>query len=577
MKLKGGEESGTFESAAVVDAMAYLFEKAKVLNEPAVVNMSFGFHGGPIDGTSLLDQAVQSAVGPGRIIVASAGNQRAIPMPAEGTIPKDGSDTLTVDLSNCHAPGCTDVILSLWYAGEDAYTIKVTAPNGTPLSATDGARQSAVIDGSIVQIFNANSSPPNGDKNSLVTFSGRGSGEFVWSITLQRTGNRGSGKWDAWTVPPFGEVFFRDHVPRNPDSSVAGTVAEPGSSYGAITVGAYTTKFRWESSTGAQQSLAAFQDFGWLYFLSAGGPTRDGRIKPDLAAPGVLMSSASADCFVSNCIPENLSRDGRHLMIGGTSMSAPMVTGAAALILQADATNFPRPLLKNTAVQDFFTGTELPDNTWGHGKVSLLNAFNALQSDQPPTVSLSAGPADGTTVPFTASASDPDPDDSIAEYLWDFDNDGATDAITTTPTVSRKYTSGGAYTAKVIAVDQRGKNAEATTSVTVTASASDDGRGCFIATAAYGSYLDPHVQTLRNFRDEVLMRSAVGKQFIDFYYAWSPDAARFIARRPLLKAGTRLMLTPVVFTLEHPRLSGGVLLTGVIMFIPLAFKWRRSD
>jgi len=171
----------------------------------------------------------------------------------------------------------------------------------------------------------------------------------------------------------------------------------------------------------------------------------------------------------------------------------------------------------------------------------------------------------------------PDPEDSIAEHLWDFDNDGATDAITTLPTVSRKYTSGGAYTAKVIAVDQQGKNAEATTSVTVTASASDDGRGCFIATAAYGSYLDPHVQTLRNFRDEVLMRSALGKQFIDFYYAWSPDASRFIARRPLLKAGTRLMLTPVVFTLEHPRLSGGVLLTGVFMLIPLAFKWRRRD
>ncbi|MDC4225873.1 MAG: S8 family serine peptidase [Candidatus Manganitrophus sp.] len=225
-------------------------------------------------------------------------------------------------------------------------------------------------------------------------------------------------------------------------------------------------------------------DFGRIFIFSSGGPTRDGRIKPDVTAPGFVISAASADCPVSDVLTSS-PRPGwtPSNPRGGTSMAAPMVTGAAALILQADPTNFPRPLLQSTAVRDVLTGTDLPNNIWGHGKVNLLSAFTALQSDQSPTVSLSTGPADGTTVPFTATASDPDPDDSIAEYLWDFDNDGATDAITTTPTVSRKYPSGGTYTAKVIAVDQSGKNAAATTSITVSSSSSsDDGRGCFIAT-----------------------------------------------------------------------------------------------
>ncbi|MDC4205325.1 MAG: S8 family serine peptidase [Candidatus Manganitrophus sp.] len=532
VKLKEVEDSGFTETTSLIDANAYVLAKAKMLNQPVVVNISLGTLAGSMDGTSLLDQAIQNAIGPGQVIVASSGNAQVIPIHAEGTISANGADTVNIDLSNCHIPDCTDAVINLWQDEGDAYTITVTAPNGTPLSAAHGETRSAIIDGSIVQIFNAVSSPSNGDKNSLITFSGRGSGLFIWSLKLQRTANGGSGKWDAWVLPAHGEIIFRDHVPKNPDTSVAGTVAEPASSTGAIAVGAHTTKFRWESSAGSQQSTAAYNDFGRIYILSSGGPTRDGRIKPDVTAPGFVISAASADCPVSVCLPQALARDGHHRIQDGTSMSAPMVTGAAALILQADPTNFPRPLLQSTAVRDTFTGTDLPNNIWGHGKVNVLRAFTALQSDQPPTVSLSTGAIDETTVPFTTTASDPDPDDGIAEYLWDFDNDGATDAITTAPSVSWKYPSGGTYTARVIAVDQKGKTAIATTSVSVSSSNSDDGRGCFIATAAYGSYLDPHVQTLRNFRDEVLMPSALGKTFVDFYYVWSPDAARFIAPPP---------------------------------------------
>jgi hypothetical protein len=572
VKLKEAEDEGSADGASIVDAIAYTFSKAKALNQPAVINISLGTHDSPLDGTSLVDQAIQSVIGPGRVIVTVAGNQRYIPIHAAGTIPANGSDTVKIDLSNCRAPNCTDPYINLWYPGGDAYTITITAPNGTQISAANGATRSAVIDGSFVNILNATSSSPNGDKNSLIFFGGRGSGEFVWSLTLQRTANRGNGTWNAWTIPDDGEVFFRDHVPRHPDQSVAGTVTDPGSSYGAISVGAHTTKFRWDSSSGTQEDIAVFKTFGGIYFSSSSGPTRDGRLKPDLTAPGFVMSTASADCTASTCTPKALAPDGRHRINAGTSMAAPMVAGSVALILQTDPTNFPRPLLKSTAARDVLTGTDLPNNVWGSGKVNLLGAFSALEPDQPPTVSLSTTPEGDASFTFAATASDPDAGDGIAEYLWDFDDDGATDAITTDPVISRKYTSGGAYTAKVIAVDRRGKNAAATTSITVSSSSSDDGRGCFIATAAYGSYFDPHVQTLRKFRDEVLMQSALGKGFVDFYYKWSPDAARYIARRPILKGATRLALTPIVFSLEYPWFSGGIFLAGVMMVSVVLLK-----
>ena len=91
------------------------------------------------------------------------------------------------------------------------------------------------------------------------------------------------------------------------------------------------------------------------------------------------------------------------------------------------------------------------------------------------------------------------------------------------------------------------------------------GGGCFIATAAYGSYLDPHVNVLRNFRDGVLKNSVLGAAFVKCYYTISPSIADFIREHEGLRVATRLMLTPLVYGIEYPALTvifGLLLLTG---------------
>jgi YD repeat-containing protein len=81
---------------------------------------------------------------------------------------------------------------------------------------------------------------------------------------------------------------------------------------------------------------------------------------------------------------------------------------------------------------------------------------------------------------------------------------------------------------------------------------SDDGGGCFIATAAYGSYFMPKVKVLRTFRDEYLLTNIAGQYFVEQYYNYSPPIADYISEREWLKTGVRAGLTPMVYSIENP-------------------------
>jgi hypothetical protein len=93
------------------------------------------------------------------------------------------------------------------------------------------------------------------------------------------------------------------------------------------------------------------------------------------------------------------------------------------------------------------------------------------------------------------------------------------------------------------------------------------GGGCFIATAAYGSYLDPHVVTLRNFRDQHLLTNSIGTSFVEFYYRHSPPLAEYIRERETLKALVRSGLAVIVYSIEYPTTAGLTVLLIVLLLI----------
>jgi uncharacterized repeat protein (TIGR01451 family) len=97
-------------------------------------------------------------------------------------------------------------------------------------------------------------------------------------------------------------------------------------------------------------------------------------------------------------------------------------------------------------------------------------------------------------------------------------------------------------------------------------------QGCFVATASYGSYLHPHVQVLRDFRDTHLMTNAPGRKFVELYYRYSPPVADLIERHQSLRIAARMLLTPVVYAITYPFLP--IAAVCVLMWFVFA-RWQR--
>ncbi|MBI4824806.1 MAG: InlB B-repeat-containing protein [Nitrospirae bacterium] len=179
----------------------------------------------------------------------------------------------------------------------------------------------------------------------------------------------------------------------------------------------------------------------------------------------------------------------------------------------------------------------------------------------------------------------PTPDNHTAHW-YEFMYDGTTGAEINGNIITLHFVDGQKGDDDLIAdgtiIDQGGPGVEQTPEAvpveepspeTGSSSGGSSGGGCFIATAAYGSYLDPEVMVLRKFRDNYLLTNYIGNAFVSFYYKNSPPIADYISRHEGLKVTTRIALTPVVYGVKYPK-------TALIFFVFIAsvvfYTTRRS-
>ena len=114
----------------------------------------------------------------------------------------------------------------------------------------------------------------------------------------------------------------------------------------------------------------------------------------------------------------------------------------------------------------------------------------------------------------------------------------------------------GSTTITFTCTDPAGNTGRQTALVNITqpvaGSSGSDGGGCFIATAAFGSYLHPKVKVLRDFRDTHLLSNPTGALFVQLYYRYSPGLAQLIADNEVLRSVTRWALTPLIYAALYP-------------------------
>ncbi|MFH0992175.1 MAG: S8 family peptidase [bacterium] len=376
--VKGGD--GSFSESRMIDGLDYARQKSQQLGKPVVLNWSIGGHSGPHDGTRDYEQAVNTFVQtPGRVVAISAGNDGDNPIHIGGTIPAAGSTTFDVNVPSYTPTSGLDndsFWLEVCFDNNINVSVSLTSPSG--ISYTRLADQSGTAPSTTDGTMTLN--------NRIYSFSGRRYLQVIvsennsnvpksgtWKITV--TNNSSSlQKYDGWLVK---DVVGTQSV------SVAGgntnlTIGMPGTSEGAITVANYVTKWSWPTfAWGGRTYSTTTNRTSNIASSSSIGPTRDGRQKPDIAAPGQGIASALSSSVDTSGIPTTLYPDQKHYLSQGTSMASPHVAGAAALLLGAKPALTAaqiKSLLISTVNTDNFTGAT-PNPIWGYGKMDVFKAM----------------------------------------------------------------------------------------------------------------------------------------------------------------------------------------------------------
>ena len=362
------------DTAHVIDAWQYIVVTARRLGRPVVINNSFGSHSGAHDGTGDLETALNALAGPGVLFVAAAGNEGESAMHAGGWVPQTGEVTVRFTFTEDYPRSYAD--LNLWYEGSDRFGVSVTVPTGESFGpVAPGAFQRYTASDGTSVIIDAVSAPwpVNGDNWVRIRLD-RETGEALeglWSFTLHGL-QVTNGRFDVWlSTGPWDQAYFLDHV------EAFGTLREPGTAKKAISVGGYVTKNCWQGMDGAEYCGSYVEHA--LFPSSSRGPTRDGRLKPEIAAPGMLVFAArSEDASLTD--PRRVAPGGRYEGLGGTSISTAHITGVLALMLQVDPLLDPaaaRAILQVTARTDVYTGPTWSP-AWGFGKVDALAAVQTV-------------------------------------------------------------------------------------------------------------------------------------------------------------------------------------------------------
>ena len=395
----------------ISDAISYIYRYAESVGKPCVVNMSLGAQVGPHDGTSTFDVLSDAMQGPGRLLVGSIGNFGATKLHASMVSEGEAPDTLRtfVDYLRTLTASDNGGTIDIW--GDPGMDLKVNVFTyntrtseladsfslSLPAGGVDGSPEaSAELRGNIGEIEAYGEVSPLNGKAHVQLYSHVSGLRAGYEVGIEVITS------SAGTVNVWGDgnyiAFTSCGIEGYSDGDTSASPAEIGGTGSSIvTVGAYVTRSTFDTENSGTMTLE--ETVGDIASFSCCGPTADGRMKPDVAAPGcAIVSSASSNYSSISSLPiagyfEWNDKNYYYAYMQGTSMSSPFVAGVLATWLEANPQLAPadvRGILSSTASADEFTGAA-PGNTWGYGKIDAWAGI--LEAIELTGISAAAAPA----------------------------------------------------------------------------------------------------------------------------------------------------------------------------------------
>ncbi len=345
-----GQENA-YESTAVMLGVEYILRKARELGRPVSICIGLGTNAGSHDGYSVFEEYLGGvSIQKGVCLCAAAGNEAEARHHTGGVLTA-GDAPGQLDLKVGERAG--DVYLAIWNTVADRVSVSVRSPSGELVGrvpARPGVDPAAdvklVLEAARVQV--EYHFPVEGSGGQLTVVRILGATPGVWTIGLHADILL-NGQYQAW-LPMTGFVSPSvEFLAATPDH----TITCPATAVGVICCGAYDS---------ASKSL---------YAKSSRGPAWDGRVLPDLTAPGVGVGG------VYPFGPGSMS---------GTSAAAAVLAGVCALLLQWGVREGNDPSMGTYQIRAYLIRGCLrrpdmayPNDQWGYGSVQLMQSFHLMR------------------------------------------------------------------------------------------------------------------------------------------------------------------------------------------------------
>ena len=356
VKLGLPREEGFPRTTEIMRGVTYALRKARQLNMPLVINLSFGNSYGSHDGSSLLERFLDNASEIGRtVICVGSGNEGAARGHFAGNITRDGRVELAVGNYE------RNLNIQLWKNYSDVFRIRLQAPGGEEAELStniQGGKYTLELEQTRILVYLGEPLPYAVAQEiylDMIPAEGSYINAGIWTIRLEPVVTV-TGQYYLYLPAGSGIGESTGFYRATPQV----TLTIPSTAAKVITVGAYDQVY---------DTYADFSGRGYADSTRTIGVAAAGLTKPDLVAPGVNIQAP--DVY------------GSFTPVTGTSFATPIVSGAAALLMEWGIVRGNDPFLYGEKVKAYFRKgarplrgeTEYPNDRVGYGKLCVAESL----------------------------------------------------------------------------------------------------------------------------------------------------------------------------------------------------------